>query len=179
MGDIERPWNAERDAQRDAQREAQVHKAQMAKKRHSKAFWIGLTVLVIGGIALGISASNGGQSSRSSDPIFTPSTPRASGNGEQSSRSSDPIEQARVVLGGVYSYDEVKSVTDSALAATGTAVNDDTRNRAWSAVLSLTKNLSGVTPMEVMQCVEGPRLASTMDFPDTAALCSTIISLGG
>jgi hypothetical protein len=174
MGDIERPWNAERDAQRDAQRKAQAREAQVAKQRGYKAFWIGLTVLIIGGIALGALAkdeSNPSGSARSND-----TTEQA---GEQPPRSSDPIEQARVVLGGVYSYDEVKSVTDSALEATGTAVNDDTRSRAWSAVLAVTENLSGVDPMEVMQCVEALGLASNTDFPDTAAICATSISLGG
>jgi hypothetical protein len=58
MGDIERPWNAERDAQRDAQREAQVREAQVAKKRRYKAFGIGLAVVIIGGIALGIYVAN-------------------------------------------------------------------------------------------------------------------------
>jgi hypothetical protein len=175
MGDIERPWNAER----DAQRAAQVREAQVATQRGYKTLWILLTVFIISGLALGIAVVNAGQSSRSSDPIEQARVVPSYRAPSRPSGSSDPIEQARVVLGGAYTYDEVKSVTDSALVATGTAVNDDTRNRAWSAVLTLTENLSGVAPMEVMQCVEELGLASDMDFPDTAALCATSISLGG
>lgn len=92
--------------------------------------------------------------------------------------SSDPIEQARVVLGGAYSYDTVKTATDTALAATDTPVTNENRSRAWSSILGVTTNLD-VDPMEVMRCV--PEIAATgagMTFPDLAGLCATELSLG-
>lgn len=95
-----------------------------------------------------------------------------SGSGSVAVAEDDPIEQARVVLLGEFTYDEVKAATDAALAATGTAVSDEMRSRAWSSVLSITKSHPGMSPMAVMQCVSELGPTAGTPFPDTAALCS-------
>lgn len=101
--------------------------------------------------------------------------------GNTSGASTDPIERARVVLGGVYSYAQVKSVTDQALSATSTATTDTNRSRAWSAVLAAVKGLEdkgySVAPMGVMRCVAGFGPASGLDFPEASALCATDIAV--
>jgi hypothetical protein len=91
--------------------------------------------------------------------------------------ATDPIEQAQVVLGDAYSYATIKAVTDAALSATGTAISDENYSRAWSAVLNVTKNLTDVSPMGVMECVVDLGPSSRMSFPETAALCATTIHL--
>lgn len=64
----------------------------------------------------------------------------STGTSANSSTGTEPdaIEQARVVLsqnyGESFSHSELESVTDAALLATGEAVTEDTRSRAWSAV---------------------------------------------
>ncbi|MEV4689457.1 hypothetical protein [Microbacterium sp. LWH3-1.2] len=134
---------------------------------------LAILIPVIGN-AIG-SASNGGDSSTT-----TTSGPSPGGNsGGGSGGSSDPIEQARVVLRGAYSYDTVKAATDAALAATNTPISDENYSRAWSAVLEVTDNLTGVAPMDVMACVAELGPSSGMDFPDTTAICATSIHLDG
>jgi hypothetical protein len=93
----------------------------------------------------------------------------------------DPIEQARVVLGGQYSYDTVKAATDGALTATGLGLTDANRNSAWSSVLAVIDGLSetgySVAGMDVMLCVPGVARAGSTNFPDAAALCATEIAV--
>ncbi len=95
--------------------------------------------------------------------------------------SRDPIEQARVVLGGSYSYAQIKAATDAALSSTGTALTDENRSRAWSAVLSVTGGLTtkgySVDAMAGMRCIPDLGQVSGMDFPDTAALCASDLAL--
>ena len=88
------------------------------------------------------------------------------------SQSTDPIYQVQVVLDGKYSYDQIKSITDSVIAAYGLPATDDSANRIWSAVLSVTKG-SSVPPMDVMTCAVQPD--SGMTFPDMAGICFTIL----
>lgn len=111
------------------------------------------------------------------------STPGGSGSsttsGGGSAGSTDPIEQARVVLGGGYSYETVKAATDAALTATNTPISNDTYSRAWSSVLKVADGLPGVAPMDVMNCVADLGPSSGMDFPETTALCGTTIHLDG
>jgi hypothetical protein len=135
-------------------------------------FVLAILIPVIGN-AIG-SASDGGGSS-------TTTSGRSSGgnSGGGSDGSSDPIEQARVVLRGAYSYDTVKAATDEALAATNTPISNENYSRAWSAVLKVTDNLTGVAPMDVMECVAELGPSSGMDFPDTTAICATTIHLDG
>ncbi|MBT2495074.1 hypothetical protein J7E45_05580 [Microbacterium sp. ISL-59] len=82
-----------------------------------------------------------------------------------------------MVLGGAYTYEQVKQTTDAALTATNTAVNDENRSRAWSSVLSVTKELNA-RPMDVMLCVTDYGPIANMKLPDAAALCATEIHLG-
>ena len=97
--------------------------------------------------------------------------------------STDPIEEARAVMaanyGDDYSYGEVKQVTDAALEATGTPVNDEYRGRAWSAVLNvLTKQteLSGVDPLDVMKCAAVPNAQQAgITLPQVIALCAVTL----
>lgn len=89
----------------------------------------------------------------------------------------DPIEQARVVLGGAYSYELVQAATDAALVSTATPVTTDNYSRAWSSVLAVTANLD-VEPMDVMLCV--PQYANSdagLTFPQVVALCATDLHL--
>lgn len=101
----------------------------------------------------------------------------SSSSSQSSGASADPIEQARVVLGGAYSYEQVKSVTDAALSSAGLTVNDDNRSRAWSSALAATKD-STVNPMSVMQCApELLNAASGLELPEAIALCYTEMAL--
>lgn len=140
---------------------------------------IGVIVVIVLAILIPVigSAINNAQSS--SGGGGTTSNDGTSNSGGGSGGSTDPIEQARVVLGGAYSYDAVKQATDAALAATGTPISSENYSRAWSAVLAVTKNLAGVAPMDVMDCVAELGPSSAMDFPDTAAICATTIHLDG
>lgn len=93
--------------------------------------------------------------------------------------SDDPIEQARVVLLGEYSYEEIKHVTDTALTVTGMQLTDDMRSRAWSSVLVLA-DTSGVEQMTIMRCVAeggGGSVQDGVDFPDAAGLCTSVLAL--
>lgn len=58
--------------------------------------------------------------------------------------------QARVVLSGEYTYEEVAAATDWALTASNTPVTDEYRSRAWSSILSAVADLN-VEPMAVTQ----------------------------
>lgn len=103
----------------------------------------------------------------------------ASDGGSVSGDFTDPIEQARVVLGDAYTYEEIKSVTDAALLATDTDISNENYSRAWSSVLKVTDSLTGVAPMDVMRCVSEFDPSFGVDFPDAAALCATEIHLEG
>ena len=100
------------------------------------------------------------------------------GNGNSSrSATDDPIEQARVVIGGGYKYDEIKVATDNALTAAGLATNDENRNRAWSSVISVASG-SNVDEMAVMQCVPSQiAAAGSLSLPDAVAFCFTEMKL--
>ena len=106
------------------------------------------------------------------------------GTSDTSSQTTDPVEQARVVLeqnyGESYDYAAIKTATDAALTATGETVSDDTRSRAWSAVLASIKQpeLSAVSPMGVMQCVAREGVGSAgagMGFAEMAAICAVLL----
>jgi hypothetical protein len=134
---------------------------------------IALGIIVVGAVTSGVNTASTGSSTGQG-----PAEQEDSGvSGEGT--SADPIEQARVVLGGAYAYDTVKSVTDAALSATGTPATSENYSRAWSAVLTVSDNLEGVDPMAVMECVGEIGAASGFDFPEAAALCATEIQLGG
>lgn len=96
-----------------------------------------------------------------------------------SADDADPIHQATTVLsvkyGSSVSYDEVKSVTDQALSATGNPVDDEYRGKAWSAVLKVVDGqaaLASVDPMDVMRCASGGNAGSGVSLPDVIALCA-------
>jgi ABC-type glycerol-3-phosphate transport system substrate-binding protein len=104
-------------------------------------------------------------------------------NGCSTSSSSaddaDPIHQATTVLSTKYgdsvTYDEVKSVTDQALSATGNPVDDEYRGRAWSAVLKVIDGqaaLASVDPMDVMRCASGGNAGSGVELSQVIALCA-------
>lgn len=134
--------------------------------------------LVIGPIINSISGSSTG-STRPSGGTSSNSSSGSGGGGSSTGSSTDPIEQARVVLGGAYSYSEVKTATDNALRATGTPVTDEYRSRAWSAVLAATRDLDSASQMEVMRCVAEIGPESGFDFPDAAGLCAADVTLNG
>lgn len=138
-------------------------------KRGLGCFGIGCLGVIGIAVVIGIVSIVGGQMSKSP----------GGGNGGSgtSSNTADPIEQARVVLGGAYTYEQVKQTTDAALTATSTVVSDENRSRAWSSVLSVTKELNAA-PMDVMLCVTAYGPVANMTFPDAAALCATEIHLG-
>jgi hypothetical protein len=132
---------------------------------------------------IGASENGNSDSGRSDSSNISNGSGGSSGSGSSGSGSSgspsDPIEQARVVLsnnyGSSYSYAAVKSATDSALSATGTPLTDDSRSRAWSAVLSVLKapELSSVDPMDVMSCAAVPNAAGAgVSLPDLIAICA-------
>lgn len=172
-----RPFD-ERPAARPSQpaQQQQPLSPQQAQTPRQGIGCMGCSLIVIGVLILVVIISivvAAATSSRSANDGGSSST------GSHSKGSTDPIEQARVVLGGEYSYESIQSATDSALAATETAVTDDSRNRAWSAVLKVTDNLSNVAPMDVMQCVTDIGPSSGFSFPDAAALCATTIHTSG
>ena len=138
-----------------------------------------IALVIIGSIVGAV--SKGGGSSSSGGSSGTSSGGSSSGGTTSGGSSSDPIEQARVVLGGGYSYATVLSATDGALSATGLSGTDDNRSRAWSSVLSVVKGLTAkgysVGPMDVMLCVPGIANSSGWDFPDSAALCATDLAV--
>lgn len=122
--------------------------------------WIGIAAVVLVGIGVWAGAQS-----------------RSGG----SDGSEDPIEQARVVLSAShderYSYDEVKRVTDQALAVTGEPAIDRNRAGAWSAVLQLAES-NDVSPMAIMRCVtrEGAGAEGAgLGFPEVAAICATTV----
>lgn len=133
-------------------------------------------IVIVAVVSNAISASqtsgSGGASSQNSGSGGT-----SASSGRTSAGSSDPIEQARVVLGGSYSYDHVKEVTDAALSATATEISSENYSRAWSAVLKVSDGLPGVLPMDVMLCVVEIGPTSRMSFAESTALCATTIHL--
>lgn len=136
-----------------------------------------LTVVVIAGVAL--SRADGSSSVSSGTGTGTSSeagnSPSINDSSSGSGGSTDPIEQARYVLattwGSSATYDEIKSVTDSALRATGNSPTDEMRSRAWSAVLVVSDENS-INPMTVMGCVLVNGTQASMTFPDLAAVCA-------
>jgi len=130
-------------------------------------------------ISLIVGATKGGSSGGSGTSGGSSSVSGGSGG------STDPIEQARVVLsanyGESYTYDSIKSITDTALSNMGEAVNNDRRSRAWSAVLAVLKQpeLANVSPMDVMRCVAtddgGAAKNAGMSFSDMVAICAVTL----
>lgn len=99
----------------------------------------------------------------------------ATGSGDD----TDPIHQATTVLSEKYgdsvTYEEVKSVTDSALSATGNPVDDEYRSKAWSSVLSTVDGqdaLASVDPMDVMRCVSDGDAGAGATLPQLVAVCA-------
>ncbi|ALJ20639.1 hypothetical protein [Microbacterium sp. No. 7] len=127
------------------------------KKRRGGWGCLGLVVAVVG-IGIAFSALSGGQTTG------------------ETGYSDDPIEQARVVLRGEYTYQQIKEATDTAIAGAGLPVNDDSRSRAWSAILAVTKDLD-VPPMEIMLCVGEYAPVAHMEFAEVVALCATELHL--
>jgi hypothetical protein len=96
-----------------------------------------------------------------------------------SADDADPIHQATAVLSAKYgdsvTYDEVKSVTDQALSATGNPVDDEYRGKAWSSVLSVIDGqaaLASVDPMDVMRCAAGGNAGSGVELSQVIAVCA-------
>lgn len=138
-------------------------------------------LLVVAVVVVSISSSRGSDSSSGAfNPGTSPSTvsggnPPSSNDGDGSGGSTDPIEQAGAILvskwGSSATYFDVKAVTDKALFGTGLELNDDSRSRAWSAVLTVGDSNS-ISPLTVMQCVAINGAQASMPFPDLAALCA-------
>jgi hypothetical protein len=96
---------------------------------------------------------------------------------DQPATTTDPIEQARAVLGGVHSYDEVLAATDAALAAGGMPRDDENRSRLWSSILRTGKGLAAKgyanpDPMTVMTCLPGSMAARGVALLESVAYCS-------
>ena len=92
---------------------------------------------------------------------------------------TDPIHQATTVLTENYlvdvTYEEVKTVTDSALAGTGNPVNDEYRGKAWSSVLAAIDGqdeLASVDPMDVMRCAADGNGGSGVELSQLIAVCA-------
>lgn len=151
--------------------------AKPAKQKMGCCGWILIVPMAIVGIVIVWSVVSGiAESINSSRSSSSPSSSSQS-SPQQSSTPADPIEQARVVLGGAYSYEQVQSVTDSALSAAGLVLNDDNRNRAWSSAIAVTEN-SNVSPMAVLECAPGLiSAAGNLSLPDAIGFCYTEISL--
>lgn len=151
----------------------------------SRSGTVGL--IVAGVVVLAVVAAAGGSAFGEAGSTSSESSNSSGANGDESAGtidvgssagSTDPIEQARVVLGGSYSYQTVKAVTDSALSVTGTASSNDAYSRAWSAVLKVSDNLQ-IDPMRVMTCVTEFPQGNGLTFAEAAALCATDIHLNG
>ena len=156
------------------------------KQRSNRGFlygFIGLVVvLALAGIVSsavarlgGVSTSSASEQTDSTSPVSDGSLGNASSNSGESAESSEPIEEARAILAGKWgssaTYAEIKSVTDSALLATGLALTDDMRSRAWSAVL-VVSDKNAINPMTVMRCVSTNGAQAAMTFPNLAAICA-------
>jgi hypothetical protein len=94
-----------------------------------------------------------------------------SDSNEDTSASTDPIEQVQVVLEGAYTYDEISSISSSAIASYGLPATDESISMIWSAVLSVTDG-STVKAWDVMTCAQ-TRPDPSVDFPFVVAICFT------
>lgn len=127
-------------------------------------------VLIAGGSLMG--CGSGSESSSSG---------AESNTSAEADNTADPIEQARVVLDGNHSYDEVKDVTDRALQAAGESLTDENRSRAWSSILKtqsglVEKGYASPDAYQVMGCVPGSIASHGVAFTAAVAYCSLEIA---
>lgn len=91
----------------------------------------------------------------------------------------DPLDQMVIAFDGSASRAEIQSAVTDALLATGEAVNDDTKSRAGSVLVTLRKEY-GVPEMDMLECIPGiGEAAPNITFPDAAGLCAAELSTGG
>ncbi|WP_156786284.1 hypothetical protein [Microterricola viridarii] len=100
---------------------------------------------------------------------------------ESSSAEADETEgaihQAWVVLGGDYTYDELKDATDIALMAGGESLTESARRSVWDSILSVKdglveKGYPGPDSMVVMQCIPDSISSRGVAITEAVAYCS-------
>ncbi len=104
-----------------------------------------------------------------------------SGGAPISGDAPDSIEQARVVLGGGHTYDEVQVATDAALQSAGESLTDSNRGSAWSSILKVEKGLvekgyPAPDSMTVMKCIPGSIANRGVSLTEAVAYCSLEIA---
>lgn len=90
---------------------------------------------------------------------------------------TDPLDQMVIAFQGSPSRAEIQSSLIDALLATGEAVNDDTKSRAGSALVSLRREY-GVSEMDMLACIpDVGSAAPNISFGSAAGLCAAELSL--
>ena len=91
--------------------------------------------------------------------------------------AADAIQQAWVVLGGDYAYDELKTATDIALMAGGESLTESNRTSVWDSILNVKEGLvekgyPEPDSMAVMECIPGSIASRGVEITEAVAFCS-------
>ncbi|TFD36297.1 hypothetical protein E3T34_01085 [Cryobacterium sp. TMT1-62] len=96
---------------------------------------------------------------------------------EEFESGPDAIQKASVVLGGEYTYDELKTATDIALMAGGESLTESTRTSVWDSILNVKKGLiekgyPEPDSMAVLECLPNSVSDRGVELTQAVAFCS-------
>jgi hypothetical protein len=89
----------------------------------------------------------------------------------------DVIQQAVVVLGDEYTYEELKTATDVALMNGGEGLTESSRTAVWDSILGVKKGLIDKgypepDSMDVLECIPGSIATRAVELTEAIAYCS-------